>query len=80
MLNFMKELFKKQQPAEQVRFCNRCGFVWKSDRHWLCPDCHGIDTQVAIDWHSVYINKMRREKRERYLASQNKQDKDHKIA
>jgi rubrerythrin len=51
MLNFIKKILKNEQPTEKVRVCKKCGFIWMSDRHWLCPDCHGIDTQVVTDWH-----------------------------
>ena len=91
MLDFIKNLFKKeQQKQKQVRVCNKCGFIWQSEEDptrktcyvWgpmLCPDCLGMDTQLATDWHRVNPDKMR-EKREHYLESLGQQEKSRKIA
>ena len=89
MLNFIRNLFKKEQPKQkQMRVCNRCGFMWQSKEDQatetsygfrLCTDCFGMDTQLATDWHTANPDIMR-ERREHYLESIGKKEKIRKSA
>lgn len=87
MLDFIKNLFKREQP-KQVRVCNKCGFIWESKEdstgktcysRGLCPECCGIDTQLATDWPKANRDKIQ-ERREHYMESLGKKEKSRKIA
>jgi hypothetical protein len=90
MLDYIINLFKKEQPKQQVRVCNTCGFIWQSEDDparetgsvlgpGLCPDCHGMDTQVATDWHREHRDLIK-ERREHYLEATGRKEKIRKSA
>ena len=82
MLDFMKDQ-NKRELTKRVRVCNRCGFIWHSKEDLteetpyvlgrnVCPDCHGIDTQLSTPWHKANLREIRK-RREHYLKSLGKQ-------
>jgi hypothetical protein len=76
MFDHIRNSFKKEK-AQEVRFCNSCGFVWQEDPagktsnalgRGLCPHCLGIDTQLETAQHKATPDTLK-ESRERYLKS-----------
>jgi hypothetical protein len=82
VLDFIRTLFKKEQPKQQVRVCNNCGTIWQvaedptgktSYGVRLCPSCLGIDTEMATDWHRTNGDRIK-EWHEQYLEAVDKKE------